>query len=457
MSRLFFVALTTLLTLSQLTAATFFVRTDGNDSCSGLADAGGSSGTCAFRTLERASSIAQAGDTVTVRSGSYAGWSSRRSGTADSRITFAAKTGEIVTITSQILIEHSYITVDGFTTTYSGSSDGGAAIRVGYSSTVGNVTVTNNKISGNGSNTILVYLKGTDFLFDRNLMEGKPTFFIGMVQYGRRHTVSNNTFRNVVNVERLFNVGVSDSVWRDNEIYNFSWTGDSRVHPDIWQTINDGAIAQNNIIEKNYVHDSPSCQLGNTETNSSGTNVSNWTWRNNVFANMGTLYVWTGNFKFYNNTFYRSGSSSQVAVYLYQGTYGNGSGADFKNNIFLQDSNQGAVAVASGNVTWTHNYNFFANTNFTSRSGWSEANGVNGGNPQFAAAFTNCITNVCNFRIGASSAALDKGTLLSAVTTDKEGTARPYGAAIDIGAYEYSPDQSSVSVLPPSNLTAIIR
>ncbi len=110
------------------------------------------------------------------------------------------------------------------------------------------------------------------------------------------------------------------------------------MHPDVWQTINDGSVSQNVIIENNYVHDSPKVQLGNTETNSSGSNVSNWTWRNNIFANMGTLYIWTGNFRFYNNTFYRSGSSNQAAVYLYQGTYGNGSGAEFRNNIFLQDS-----------------------------------------------------------------------------------------------------------------------
>ncbi len=109
--------------------------------------------------------------------------------------------------------------------------------------------------------------------------------------------------------------------------------------------------------------------------------------------------------------------------------------------------------MASGNVTWTHSYNFVANTNFTTKGGWSESGGVNGGNPQFKAAFTNCITNACDFHIGSTSAAKDKGTTLSGFATDRGGVTRPQGSAWDIGAYEYPAGGSTSDTTAPSNPT----
>lgn len=48
--------------------------------------------------------------------------------------------------------------------------------------------------------------------------------------------------------------------------------------------------------------------------------------------------------------------------------------------------------------------------------------------------------------------ARDKGMSLSYFSTDKRGTARPQGSAWDIGAYEYSGNSSTISLLPPTNL-----
>ncbi len=54
-------------------AATYYVRTDGNNACVGTTNAGGSSGACAWRTIEfSASNTVVAGDVVRVQVGTYA-------------------------------------------------------------------------------------------------------------------------------------------------------------------------------------------------------------------------------------------------------------------------------------------------------------------------------------------------------------------------------------------------
>jgi hypothetical protein len=42
-----------------------------------------------------------------------------------------------------------------------------------------------------------------------------------------------------------------------------------------------------------------------------------------------------------------------------------------------------------------------------------------------------------NYRLLGSSPAIDRGTSAKALTIDYAGVARPRGAAVDIGAYEY--------------------
>jgi hypothetical protein len=57
--------------ISAAGATDYYVRTDGNDSCNGRGDSGGSSGTCAFRTIERCVNVAGCGDTCHVRDGEF--------------------------------------------------------------------------------------------------------------------------------------------------------------------------------------------------------------------------------------------------------------------------------------------------------------------------------------------------------------------------------------------------
>jgi hypothetical protein len=107
-------------------AATFYVRMDGNNNCSGLVDQGGASGSCAWRTLQYAADTVHAGDRVMVGNGTYQGFMIQSHGTAGLPIVFKAqsnganittrnaKTSDGINIESWEGSPSDFITVDGF-------------------------------------------------------------------------------------------------------------------------------------------------------------------------------------------------------------------------------------------------------------------------------------------------------------------------------------------------------
>jgi len=82
-----------LLLASSAAAATYWVSPAGDDSHPGTAS-------LPWRTLQRAAESAAAGDTVLIRSGTYAGFRAVRGGEAGSPITFAPETGAAVIVNS---------------------------------------------------------------------------------------------------------------------------------------------------------------------------------------------------------------------------------------------------------------------------------------------------------------------------------------------------------------------
>jgi hypothetical protein len=83
-----------------------------------------------FRTIQKAADVAQTGQTVVVRPGRYAGFSTRRSGTAAAPIVFRAEFPAVTAASSQrtvlagggagtgiAITGHSHLTVDGFEVT----------------------------------------------------------------------------------------------------------------------------------------------------------------------------------------------------------------------------------------------------------------------------------------------------------------------------------------------------
>jgi hypothetical protein len=108
-------------------AATFYVRMDGNNNCTGLVDQAGASGACAWRTLQYAADAVQAGDAVLVENGTYQGFMIQAHGNPGSPIVFKAqsfganittpntRTNDGINIESYGTNPSDYVTIDGFT------------------------------------------------------------------------------------------------------------------------------------------------------------------------------------------------------------------------------------------------------------------------------------------------------------------------------------------------------
>lgn len=261
--------------------------------------------------------------------------------------------------------------------------------------------------------------------------------------YGDSYTVSHNTFHDNVGGSDVMYVGGDGVTISDNEIYNISEVGSN--HADFIQTAGSiFSISKNVIVERNYVHDLDGAQWCNLSKDNVA-NISDWTFRNNIFAN--TLYsgnIGIPNVTIVNNTFYKVSTTetgSQYAFQLMDTTDGvwDATGAVVKNNIFINKTanNTGWYVVDADLAAeeYTIDYNYVADEDdYGAKTGFSETHGVNGGNPYLSnvAAGT-----AAGFALTENSTILiGVGEVLNAsFTTDYAGTDR--GAAWDIGAYEY--------------------
>lgn len=104
-----------------------------------------------------------------------------------------------------------------------------------------------------------------------------------------------------------------------------------------------------------------------------------------------------------------------------------GSTVVVRNNVFFSNNSSGSQVSYSGTVT-ASNYNAY---NGSIGYGSEGANSI----AITSAAFVNSASR--DFSLVAGSTLINAGTTVASVTTDYAGTARPQGAAYDIGAYEY--------------------
>ncbi|RME52293.1 hypothetical protein D6783_05260, partial [Candidatus Woesearchaeota archaeon] len=113
---LFFVIL--VLATHATLATTYYVRTDGNDSCNGLSNTPGTSGNCAFATVRHCYEIMKAGDTCHIGTGIFndlpAAWS---------------KTTTPTTLTGTLACTHGVTTITGTNTKFTSQVSPGDFIR----------------------------------------------------------------------------------------------------------------------------------------------------------------------------------------------------------------------------------------------------------------------------------------------------------------------------------------
>jgi parallel beta-helix repeat protein len=180
----------------------------------------------------------------------------------------------------------------------------------------------------------------------------------------------------------------------------------------------------------------------------SGSNsVSHNVVRNNTFYNNGfadgrgylgcAVIISTGsNNQAYNNLFYNSGCGIQVD---YRCT-----GCTVYNNTIYGNKDAGIHIGPTAVNTLVHNNIVYGNG--SAIVNWGDAGAVMSHNLTSDPLFMNASAH--DFRLQATSPAIDAGMTLNAVSTDFNGGARPQGARYDIGAYEHGSSRLPV----PKNL-----
>jgi len=378
-------------------AATYYAATNGNDA---------NPGTQAqpFRTIRQGMSVLRAGDTLSLRAGTYSESINSNSQTIPTGTSWADAPRIVAYPSETVVIRGSYgnginlaasyiryVVFDGLSIDGGGVSiqngahhirfqNGeiknalGQGIQGGFGSlATTNLELINMRIHHNGNPTIISENPGSGGRYDHGIY---------------------------VAIQNLLIDGC--------DIYENSGYG-------IQIYDSGGGRSNNSVIRNSRVHDNHG---DGGVILSYGTNISFY---NNIVYNhlngVSANYN-ASNVQFYNNTIYNHPSGSGIEV-------GAGaSGTVIKNNIIYQNGqallNYGTGTTSSNNLT---------------------------SDPRFAN------PSSADFKLQSTSPAIDAGTTLGLVSVDFAGVQRPYGAAYDIGAYEYRTGNAAPAA--PTNVHVI--
>lgn len=461
-----------------LSAATYYVAKTGSDS----SNCTSASAPCL--TISRGVAVATAaGSIVQVGPGTYTeNVTLSKAGTATAPITVRGQDGSgcpttaisdvnsptgtrpnsAVIIVGNFEVNASNVSIDCFHIENNNTGSGGVDTDSGLT---GN-SYTNLEIDGNGCTkcgggfwvdgvaTVASAGYSSSFTISRNYVHGVSNGFFGACS---NCTISDNEFYALQGDEPGSDHDYVDA-WGVGTIYRHNYmhgnTSNScngyDCHMDCiqtWNTTGNGEeVSKNVVVDRNICFNHHEGII--VQDNAGNGDVSNWTVTNNVFAYppwddgsghpsvAGSVHPWCWVFEdgalgtnvFYNNT----------CIDGVEGFRNNSGSASFKDNIFYSAGNNTSVYdTSSATVTGANNLYYAASANI---GGAKFSGDVTNKNPNFVAvgsSTTQCTG--CNFNIQSTSAAKDAGVSTSpTVTTDLLGTARPQGAAFDIGAYEYA-------------------
>ncbi|HYR88540.1 MAG TPA: choice-of-anchor Q domain-containing protein, partial [Terriglobia bacterium] len=208
---------------------------------------------------------------------------------------------------------------------------------------------------------------------------------------------------------------------RNNTIYNLNDPSNNNIRAIVISGARTSDPDQNIIVESNLIYNVRAEDAAIALVDGWGT-PKGVEIRNNVIANLQRgqgIIVYRGtNHKLYNNTIYKAtGEGIEVIT----------GSVSVINNLLVGNNSGGDQISFSGTVTSTNN-------GYSNTFGGSCTNCVSG---LSAATFANAAGN--NLHLVPGSLAIGRGTTLTTFSTDKDGVARPQGAAWDIGAYESTP------------------
>ena len=389
----------------------------------------------------------QAGDTYYFRAGTYGGqygsqtwarwnmtFNANHTGSAGTPIALSAYPDEAVTFTSPSASEYgnfgmvdengvgNYITIANFTLQGGGDSVGGGGWYSGSDlhpgalgiRVVGNVISTRYSGSSGGSGAAMPQndhwrILGNEF---KNIGDCVPSD-------------SNGCNLNHAIYAQLCSSDL-DIGW--NYFHDLIMGHVVMVHMDIKCSYYDVRIHDNVLVSTNAIN-TRGISLSNMNGDSYGSIYNNILY--NLGQNFAALSIYNGNWKVYNNTFYNIHSESGI---LWLSNYGGGaaaSTAQVYNNIFYSEGPATPYVAPVDGASWSQ-LTVSNNLYFNNGSGpTQDANALNA-NPLFVN------PSAGDFHLQANSPAVDHGSAAAntVVVRDRDGTSRPQGAGIDIGAYE---------------------
>jgi hypothetical protein len=415
--------LATLILTANSTAAAaatqYYVSPTGSDT-----PAGGTA-TAPWKTLQYAAGRVGAGDRVTVRAGTYAGFNLTTSGNSTAPIEFLAEPGVLVNSGSTARPQHginlenaSWVIIDGFEVSGLGQA-GVRSVGVDGSTFATNVTIRNVKSHDNGYWGILTGFVN-DLLIENNITYGSVNEHgIYVSNSGDRPTIRNNlSYNNRANGIHMngdASLGgdgiITGAYVSGNTIYNNGIGGGSGINMD---------GVQNSRIENNLLYNNHASGISLYSIDGGGGSSSN------IVANNTVLEA----------------NNGRWALNIQQGSTGN----TVRNNILLNDHpTRGAIDISSDSLPgFTSDYNVVI-SRFTTNGGnsnltlaqWQAHTGQDTHSlvSTAAALFANAPGN--DYHLKSGSPALNAGTSSFAPPADNAGLPRPAGTAIDIGAFEF--------------------
>ncbi len=394
---------------------TYYVAPGGSDAAAGTAAA-------PWKTLQKAANMAVAGDTVRVAAGTYAGMNvyGRPGGTAGAPIRFLADPGVVI----------DRVPGSGL------PNDGAAGINIERSG--GHYVVQGFTVRGDGSMQ-KAGIRATGSDHTRLLNNTVRRAFTGIFVSGSRGVVvEGNTCADATDQHGIYVSGCQGCAIRGNTCSGNNWDG---IHLNV---LNGqlGATDSALLVEGNVCRDN---KLSGMDIEG----VSNCTFRNNLVYGNGkhgfTLHSQDqantpptrGNL-FVNNT---AAGNGMCGIQMRSADAAN----TLSNNILLSASRTyGGIGTEGTPAGLSSDYNVVADSLTTtlgqSRLTLAQWRAQTGQDRHSlvatpAALFVSAAGN--DYRLKAGSPAIDRGTATRAPAADIAGTARPQGAGIDIGAYEF--------------------
>jgi len=381
-----------------------------------------------FTTIQAAVSAAQAGHTVLVFDGSYAGFVVSRSGTSANRITIKAEgssavinqtnsNGEGITISNA-----SFVTVEGFTVI--GMPDYGLATHnASPTNPMHGLIIRNNTV--HNSDFVNIYASEVaDSLIEGNTASGSAT--------------SHGIY--------LANGGSDNTIIRGNRCFNNAKNG---IHLNGDLSIGGDGLHTGITIENNVI-------FGNTANGLDLDGIQDSVIRNNLIYNNGNhalrafaidAAAGPKNLNVVNNTFVVSSGGGwpiKIAFSSDRPSLHDLGGHTIFNNILVNNGGNGSIVVENPNFQSNHNvvkdgFSLDGEVSTISLSQWQAAgHGQNSIVSTSAALFTN--PGSADFTLKALAPAANAGVAsfnsVSAPGADILGVVRPQGSGYDIGAYE---------------------